>query len=377
MPCLDAVRRYDTGRHGVPGWSGPRVHGDRSRGNRSNRKGGGRSRRAPLHHVVARHGGGAFRMAVTSGDPGRRASALVRAGRPAARAGVHRHRQPRQRHDQDVRRDGPGERRRVLRRRSRRRRTRPSRASCSRTCRASATSARCSTSWARRSTRSSSPRRTTRTSRWRCTRWRTGKHVYVEKPLAHTFREVDLLMAMAAKTGVVTQMGNQGHSGNNYFQFKAWTEAGIIKDVTKIVAFMNSRAPLARLEGGRASRPASRCRRAWTGTPGTRARPVAPVQRAAASADLARLVRLRQRRASATGARTSSTPRTGSCELGLPHTIEAVRREGASQFIFPQASTIRFDFAARGEHAAGRGVLVRRRRRTGRRCRPNSGQARR
>ena len=67
-----------------------------------------------------------------------------------------------------------------------------------------------------------------------------GKHVYVEKPLAQTFHEVDLLMAAAARTGVVTQMGNQGHSGNNYFQFKAWTEAGVIKDVTKIVAFMNS-----------------------------------------------------------------------------------------------------------------------------------------
>ena len=56
-----------------------------------------------------------------------------------------------------------------------------------------------------------------------------GKHVYLEKPLAHTFREVDLLIAMAARSGVVTQMGNQGHSGNNYFQFKAWTEAGIIR----------------------------------------------------------------------------------------------------------------------------------------------------
>jgi hypothetical protein len=35
-------------------------------------------------------------------------------------------------------------------------------------------------------------------------------------------------------------MGNQGHSGNNYFQFKAWTEAGIIKDVTEVTAHMNA-----------------------------------------------------------------------------------------------------------------------------------------
>ena len=67
-----------------------------------------------------------------------------------------------------------------------------------------------------------------------------GKHVYVEKPLAHTFEECEILMAMEKKTGLVTQMGNQGHSGGNYFQFKAWYEAGIIKDVDRVVAYMNS-----------------------------------------------------------------------------------------------------------------------------------------
>jgi hypothetical protein len=35
-------------------------------------------------------------------------------------------------------------------------------------------------------------------------------------------------------------MGNQGHSEANYFQFKSWVEAGIIKDVTDITAHMNS-----------------------------------------------------------------------------------------------------------------------------------------
>ena len=67
-----------------------------------------------------------------------------------------------------------------------------------------------------------------------------GKHVYVEKPMAHTFNEVELMMAGAKKYGVVTQMGNQGHSEANYFQFKAWKEAGIIKDVTAITAHMNN-----------------------------------------------------------------------------------------------------------------------------------------
>ena len=66
-----------------------------------------------------------------------------------------------------------------------------------------------------------------------------GKHVYVEKPMARTFNEVELMMKGAKKYGVVTQMGNQGHSDANYFQFKAWVDAGIIKDVTAITAHMN------------------------------------------------------------------------------------------------------------------------------------------
>jgi predicted dehydrogenase len=67
-----------------------------------------------------------------------------------------------------------------------------------------------------------------------------GKHVYVEKPMAHTFYENELMMQKANKfPKVVTQMGNQGHSEANYFQFKAWKEAGIIKDVTRIDAHMN------------------------------------------------------------------------------------------------------------------------------------------
>lgn len=69
---------------------------------------------------------------------------------------------------------------------------------------------------------------------------RLGKAVYVEKPLANTFRECELLEAAEKKYGVVCQMGNQGHSGANYWQFKDYWEKGIIKDVTKVVAHMNN-----------------------------------------------------------------------------------------------------------------------------------------
>jgi len=59
--------------------------------------------------------------------------------------------------------------------------------------------------------------------------------------MARTFHEIELMMAAARKhPNLVTQMGNQGHSEANYFQFKAWKEAGIIKDVTAMTAHMNS-----------------------------------------------------------------------------------------------------------------------------------------
>jgi predicted dehydrogenase len=68
---------------------------------------------------------------------------------------------------------------------------------------------------------------------------RLGKAVYVEKPLAHSFRECELLMAAEEKYGVVTQMGNQGHSGANYYQYRDYVQNGVIKDVKKVVAHMN------------------------------------------------------------------------------------------------------------------------------------------
>lgn len=68
-----------------------------------------------------------------------------------------------------------------------------------------------------------------------------GKSVYVEKPLSRTFHEAELLMNAAGKYNVSTQMGNQGHSGANYFQFKKFVEEGIIKDVTKVTAHMNNK----------------------------------------------------------------------------------------------------------------------------------------
>ena len=68
-----------------------------------------------------------------------------------------------------------------------------------------------------------------------------GKHIYLEKPMVRTLQEAELLIEMAKRhPEIATQVGNQGHSEANYFQFKAWQEAGIIKDVTAVTAHMNN-----------------------------------------------------------------------------------------------------------------------------------------
>ena len=43
---------------------------------------------------------------------------------------------------------------------------------------------------------------------------RAGKHVYIQKPMAHSVQEARLLTEAAREHKVVTQMGNQGHSGD-------------------------------------------------------------------------------------------------------------------------------------------------------------------
>jgi predicted dehydrogenase len=39
-----------------------------------------------------------------------------------------------------------------------------------------------------------------------------GKHVYCEKPMGHSFRQIELMIAAEKKYNVAAQMGNQGHS---------------------------------------------------------------------------------------------------------------------------------------------------------------------
>lgn len=61
-----------------------------------------------------------------------------------------------------------------------------------------------------------------------------SKHVYVQKPLAHDVWEARVLTQAAKKYKVVTQMGNQGSSGDGVRQMREWVDAGLIGDLKEI-----------------------------------------------------------------------------------------------------------------------------------------------
>ena len=174
-----------------------------------------------------------------------------------------------------------------------------------------------------------------------------GIHVYVEKPLAHTFGQCARMIDLATRSGVATQMGNQGHSGANYFQFKAWREGGIIKDVTRITAHMNSRR---RWHGWgqdvteypQEAVPSYINWELWHDVVAVN-RPYSPKMHPQ---------EWRSWFEFGSGAFGDWGPHIlDTCheflELGLPEKITAVERDGVNPLVFPQASTIRFDFPER------------------------------
>jgi|TARA_R110002050_G_scaffold52943_1_gene120330 hypothetical protein len=179
-----------------------------------------------------------------------------------------------------------------------------------------------------------------------------GIHVYVEKPMARTFNEVELMMDCAKRHNVVTQMGNQGHSGENYFQFKAWKEAGIIKDVTAITAHMNSRRRWHSFDPKMTKYPAKEVLPTtldwdtWLGT--------------ASEHDYNKDFINGQWRCwydfgmgalGDWGAHIMDTAHQF-LELGLPYEVDPVMLEGQNPFFFPMSSTLVFKFPERGNMPA-------------------------
>ena len=63
---------------------------------------------------------------------------------------------------------------------------------------------------------------------------RAGKHVYVEKPMAHSVEEARVMTTVAKESGLVTQMGNNGHAGEGLRLTREWIQAGAIGTVLEV-----------------------------------------------------------------------------------------------------------------------------------------------
>jgi predicted dehydrogenase len=61
-----------------------------------------------------------------------------------------------------------------------------------------------------------------------------GKHVFVEKPMAHTIAEGRKMAQLAREKKVATQMGNQGHAAEGMRALKEWYQAGVLGEVREI-----------------------------------------------------------------------------------------------------------------------------------------------
>lgn len=66
-----------------------------------------------------------------------------------------------------------------------------------------------------------------------------GKHVFVEKPLAHNVWQLRTLRKAADHYGVITQMGNQGHATDGIRRIKEWYDAGVTGEVKEVLAWFH------------------------------------------------------------------------------------------------------------------------------------------
>lgn len=69
---------------------------------------------------------------------------------------------------------------------------------------------------------------------------RQGKHVYVQKPISHTVWEARQMRLQAAKSGVITRMGNQIHSHKFYRTGVRWIQAGTIGKVREVHSWVRA-----------------------------------------------------------------------------------------------------------------------------------------
>lgn len=171
-----------------------------------------------------------------------------------------------------------------------------------------------------------------------------GKHVYCQKPLVHSVWEARRMAETAARTGVATQMGNQGYSTEGARECCEIVWSGDIGDVTEVHAWTNRpvwpQGP--EVVPQEAPVPATLDWDVWIGTAAMR--PYSPAYApfkwrgffdfgCGALGDMA--------------CHILGTPNMA-LRLTAPTSVECVSQEGVSEHTFPKQSVIRYDFPARG-----------------------------
>ena len=182
-----------------------------------------------------------------------------------------------------------------------------------------------------------------------------GKHVYVQKPLTRTIWEARQLMEAANKYKVATQMGNQGYSNEGTRQVAEIIWSGAIGNVTEVHAWTDRPLwpqGLTQIPppdpvpntldwdlwlGGANTRPFTL---GGSGYPNQYGNFYQPFNwrgfydfGCGSLGDMA--------------CHILGAPNLA-LKLGTPTSVECIRKEGASDFMFPKRSVLRFDFPERG-----------------------------
>src|SRR5712691_12221178 len=186
-----------------------------------------------------------------------------------------------------------------------------------------------------------------------------GKHVFVQKPLAHTIWECRHLAEAAAKYKVATQMGNQGYSNEGTRQCAEMIWAGEIGNVTEVHAWTNrpiwpQGLPDLPLE---TPVPATLDWDAWLGIAEKRPYTSGGEGYPTKYGNFYQPFNWRGFYDFGCGAlgdmacHILGAPNLA-LRLGAPTSVECISKEGVSDFMFPKKSVIRFDFPARGSMPA-------------------------
>jgi predicted dehydrogenase len=174
-----------------------------------------------------------------------------------------------------------------------------------------------------------------------------GLHVFVEKPMAKTIHEVRFLKELARKTGLVTQMGNQGHNIEGTMQTVEWIKSGAIGAVREVHMWSNrpvwAQGPLERPAG--VDVPANLNYDIWLGPA-----PEKPYHPDTTHFAWRGLWDYGTGAMGDMGAHTFDAP-IWALDLGMPTKIQATTSPYTTEYL-PQAENVMYEFPAKGDRPA-------------------------